>query len=347
MNAPRGPACVSVRGARTHNLRDVSLDIPHGLVTAFVGVSGSGKSSFAFDTLFAEGRRRYLESLPSRPAAWTDGIRRPDVDFVDGLLPAAAVAQGETPPGPRQTLATEAELLDPLRIAWAHLSTPHCPSCGRVVRSVSPGALAESLLSEPEGTRMVVLSPSADIAESAGAGFVRVRVDGAIREIDSLSPEEIAAAREVDAVVDRLVVREGVRTRLVDSVELAMARSGGEIRVMLRRPGEEDWTVRNESSRFACPDCKLAFPPLAPSRFSFNSRAGACPECEGLGTDSSGRVCRACGGGRFRPEIAACRLEIPGAPGPGISLPELLALPVSAIAEKARGAARAFTAENG
>lgn len=366
-----GASFIDVRGARVHNLRNVSLRIPHDRITALCGVSGSGKSSLAFDTLFAEGRRRYLESLPSRAAGALENLDRPDVDYIEGLAPAIAVAQGDSPPGPRAILATEADLFDPVRLLFAHLGTAHCPSCGRVVRAVSPGSLAERLLREPEGTRVMVLSPVFSrgggamgagstnengeetarrareaFDETARAGFVRVQIDGETLAIGDVSPERLESAREIHAVVDRIVVREGARARLVDSVELAMGRSGGEIRIVLWPPDGSTSRTVNESSRFHCPDCGISLPKLEPARFSFFSRSGACPKCEGIGTDASGRVCRACGGSRLRPEVAACRLPLPGEEAPGPNMPELLSMPASALVEWAKRAQSAFASDS-
>ena len=339
---------IVVRGARAHNLRDVSVRFPRGRMTVVTGVSGSGKSSLAFDTVFAEGQRRYLESLPPHARQFLDRLERPDVDYVGGLAPAIAIGRPTAAAGPRSTLATVSELHDHLRLLFAHLGTAHCPSCGRVVRAVSPGALAERLLREPEGTRLTLLSPmlrrpprgakpakaggadgrrgGAYVTEAAQAGFVRVRIDGAVKAIEDVSPAEADRAREIDAVVDRLVVREGVRTRLADSVELAMRRSGGEIRLLVRRPGEAEDSLVNESDRLSCPDCGVFFDRLVPASFSFNGHLGACPVCEGLGRDAEGRPCRACGGARLRPEALACRIEDLGAPGPNLA--EVLAMTV-------------------
>ena len=336
---------IVVRGARVHNLRDVSVSLPRGRMTVVTGVSGSGKSSLAFDTIFAEGQRRYLESLPPHARQFLERLERPDVDYVGGLAPAIAIGRPTAAAGPRSTLATVSEIHDHLRLLFAHLGTAHCPHCGRVVRAISPGALAERLLREPEGTRLTVLSPmlrrpprgakpradgrrgGAYVTEAAQAGFVRVRIDGAVRPLEEISPAEADRAREIDAVVDRLVVREGVRTRLADSVELAMRRSGGEIRLLLRRPGEAEDALVNESDRLSCPDCGLFFDRLVPASFSFNGHLGACPACQGLGRDAEGRVCRACGGARLRPESLACRIADLGEPGPNVA--EVLAMTVS------------------
>ena len=299
---------IEVRGAREHNLRDVSCRIPRGRLTVVTGLSGSGKSSLAFDTLFAEGQRRYLESLPARVRALLEKLPRPDVDFVGGLAPAIAVGQFAGAPGPRATLATAADLHDHLRLLFAHLGTPHCPRCGRVVRSVSPGAFAERLLREPEGTKLTVCSPmrnaqcktpdarrktqkgSALLAEAAQSGFVRVRIDGAVKALEDVTPAEADRAREIDAVVDRLVVKEGIRTRLADSVQLAMERSGGEIRILLQRPGEGE-ELLEESERFCCPDCGIVYDRLSPASFSFSSRAGACSPPKGT-VSRSVKACR-------------------------------------------------------
>ena len=340
-NPAAGPAgWVEIRGARTHNLRDVSLRFPRGAMTAVTGVSGSGKTSLAFDTVFAEGLRRYLESLPTHARRALERMERPDVDFVDGLAPAVSIGRSSSKPGPRSTLATIAGLHDYVRLLFAHLGQAHCPRCGRAVRAIAPGALAEELLREPEGTRISILSPmlrpSADrrsaggrecLADAEKAGFVRVRIDGAVKEIADVKPAEADAARTLDAVVDRVVVREGVRARLADSVELAMKRSGGEIRLLVQRPDEAEASLRNESARLACPDCDVAFDKLTPAHFSFNSRAGACPGCEGLGTGADGRPCAACGGARLRPESLACRIAFPGEPG--VNAADLLAMPLA------------------
>lgn len=341
-------AAITVRGARTHNLAGVSVRIPRGAMTVVSGVSGSGKSSLAFDTLFAEGRRRYLESLPSSARRVLEKLPRPDVDLVEGLSPAIALAQPESSPDPRSTLATVADFHGHLRLVFAHLGTAHCPECGRVVRPVSPGALAARLLREPEGTRIEILSPAWDadapgargtaaraVADAAKDGFVRVCIDGASRLVEEVAGPETAAARRVDVVVDRIVAKDGVRTRLADSVELAMKRSGGEIRLLVKRPGEDAPAVVDESDRLSCPSCRLSFERLGPASFSFNSRSGACRACGGLGRGPDGGVCAACGGTRLAPAPRACRVEC--GPEPHLSLPEALALPVSGLGAWARG----------
>lgn len=339
---------IEIRGARTHNLQDVSLRFPRGEMTVVTGVSGSGKTSLAFDTVFAEGLRRYLDSLPNHARQFLDRMERPDVDFVGGLAPAISIGRSASASGPRSTLATLADLHDFLRLLFAHLGVAHCPRCGRAIRAVAPGALAEELLREPEGTKLSILSPmlrpSADRRSADGrecledaerAGFVRVRIDGEVKAVEDVSPEEAARARQIDAVVDRVVVREGVRARLADSVELAMKRSGGEIRLLVQRPGAAEPSLRNESARLACPDCDVAFDRLSPAHFSFNSHAGACPRCEGLGVDAAGRRCKACGGARLRPESLACRIPFPAEPGANIA--DLLALPLSGLRAWAAG----------
>ena len=334
-------AGITLRGARVHNLQSVNVRIPRGKLTVFTGVSGSGKSSLAFDTLFAEAQRRYLESLPPYARQFLEKLERPALDFAEGLSPAVSIGQFASAAGPRSTLATVAELHDHLRLLFAHLGTPHCPHCGRVVRAVSPGALTERLLAEPAGTRITVLSPMvrgtapaggrgvAAVAEAARSGFVRVRLDAEVVPIESADAARAGAACLIDAVVDRIVIREGVRARVMDSVELAMRRSGGEIRLLVRRPGEAADTLVDESERLACPDCQIAFPVLTPSSFSFNSPAGACPACGGLGTakGSETEPCPVCGGTRLTAEARACRLEVPGVEAR--NLPEVLALTVS------------------
>ncbi|MBQ7666669.1 MAG: hypothetical protein IJS46_01590, partial [Kiritimatiellae bacterium] len=305
-----GKGEITVRGARTRNLRNVCVRLPHGAMTVVSGVSGSGKSSLAFDTIFAEGRRRYLESLPSSARQYLEKLPRPDVDVVEGLAPAISIAQPHGGADPRSTLATLADLHGHFRLVFAHFGTAHCPECGRAIRPVCAGALAAKLLREPSGTRMEILSPAwvrsrrrrreetaaAAVAAAAREGFVRIVADGSHFAVEEADAEAVAGARRIDVVIDRIVAKDGIRTRLADSVELAMKRSGGEVRILLRRPGETANTVLDESDRLLCPGCDLVFERLEPSSFSFNSPHGACPDCGGLGVDSDGAQCRSCGG---------------------------------------------------
>ena len=337
---------IIVRGARTHNLADVSVRIPRGRLTVVSGVSGSGKSSLAFDTLFAEGRRRYLESLPSAARRFLEKLPRPDVDVVEGLAPAIALRQSFSSPDPRSTVATLADIHGHLRLLFANLGVAHCPKCARPIAPISPGALSSRLLHEKEGTRIEILSPAwlagcrrsglaasaSDAAsEAAKDGFVRLVIDGNHMLVEDVSAGSVDGARRIDVVIDRIVAKDGIRTRLADSVELAMKRSGGEIRILLRRPGQTQNTVVDESERLLCPACNLVFDRLVPSSFSFNSRLGACRACGGLGRSADGTVCAECGGTRLLPAPRACTIET--GDKPFLTLPQVLAMPASAISE--------------
>ncbi len=289
---------ITVEGARVHNLKNISVQIPRNKLTVITGVSGSGKSSLAFDTLFAEGQRRYLESLPAYTRQFLDKLDRPDVDSVQGLSPAIAIEQHSSEPGPRSTLATATELHDYLRLLFATIGVPHCPKCGKVVESTSAEKVVEKLLDSPDGTKITILASilnktaplikkkfNAVISEAERAGFVRVRINGNIFPVDDIPDLGDEGTLTVEAVVDRIVVKPEIRRRITDSVELAMERTGGSIRILRQRPGEEE-VLENYSERFECPDCNVSFDKLEPASFSFNSYKGACPACEGLGKEA-------------------------------------------------------------
>lgn len=287
---------IHIEGARVHNLKNISVSIPRHKLTVITGVSGSGKSSLAFDTLFAEGQRRYLESLPAYTRQFLDKLDRPDVDSVRGLSPAIAIEQHSSEGGPRSTLATATEIHDHLRVLFSSIGVPHCHKCGRELKATSAEHVVEELLDYPDGTKLTLLSPmlrgaaagarkvSDAVEEAAGAGFVRVRIDGTIYAVEDV-PRLEDGKHTVEAVVDRIVVKPDIRRRLTDSVEMALQRSGGSLGVISERPGGEE-RVDNYSERFECPDCGVAFDRFQPSSFSFNSHHGACPVCEGLGMEA-------------------------------------------------------------
>jgi len=283
-----------VRGAREHNLRDVSLDLPRDALIVFTGLSGSGKSSLAFDTIFAEGQRRYVESLSAYARQFLGQMDKPDVDFIEGLSPAVSIDQKSTSRNPRSTVGTITEVYDYLRLLFARIGKPHCPECGKPIARQTPGQIVDRLLELPEGTRFQVLSPVvrerkgeyADLfRQLQSQGYARVRVDGvvyALEEVPALKKQE---KHTIEVVVDRAVAKSSARRRLADSIETALRLSGGlVIAELVDLPEGDPGRERTYSEHLACLDDDLSFEELEPRSFSFNSPFGACPECTGLGT---------------------------------------------------------------
>ncbi|HPC00616.1 MAG TPA: excinuclease ABC subunit UvrA [Syntrophales bacterium] len=279
---------IRVKGAQEHNLKGVNIDIPRDRLVVITGVSGSGKSSLAFDTIYAEGQRRYVESLSAYARQFIGQMDKPEVESIEGLSPAIAIEQRTAGHNPRSTVGTVTEIYDYLRLLFARVGVPHCPRCGREVRSQTIDAMLQAVLSLPEGTRFNVLAPIArgkkgefqkEFRKLVREGFARVRVDGRMVDLGEDIPLDRNKRHDIDVVVDRLVMKEGVRKRLRDSLETAARISEGLVRIALAS-GEE--TLFSE--RYACPECGISMPDLAPRLFSFNSPYGACPECGGLGT---------------------------------------------------------------
>ncbi len=284
-----------VRGAREHNLRDVDIDLPRDALIAFTGLSGSGKSSLAFDTIFAEGQRRYVESLSAYARQFLGQMDKPDVDFIEGLSPAVSIDQKSTNRNPRSTVGTITEVYDYLRLLFARAGTQHCPVCGEKVQAQTPQQIVDRLLELPEGTRYQVLAPVvrgrkgeyADLfRELQGKGFARARVDGEVVQLASPPTLEKKLKHDIEVVVDRLVSREGVQRRLTDSVETALGLAGGLLVVELVDADADDpQRERRFSENRACPnDHVLTLDEVEPRTFSFNAPYGACPECTGIGT---------------------------------------------------------------
>ena len=273
-----------------HNLRDVDVDIPRNALVAITGVSGCGKSSLAFDTLCAEGQRRYLESLSAYTRQYLNQLQRPDVDAIEGLPPTTSIDQRVGSAHPRSTLATSTEIFDYLRLLYARAGQAHCTDCGRPVSQQSPQKIVDSVLGLGERRKIMILAPlvkgrrglHGDVFRKiCKEGFVRARLDGEV--VDAAEPPEVAAtkAHDIDVVIDRLIVKDGIRARLQESIELALKQGEGSCFVSCQEG--DDWRDRLYSSRFACPDCDVSFAELEPRTFSFNSPYGACPDCHGLG----------------------------------------------------------------
>jgi len=280
-----------VRGAREHNLKNITVEIPRNTLTVITGLSGSGKSSLAFDTIYAEGQRRYVESLSAYARQFLGLMEKPDVDAIEGLSPAISIEQKTAGSNPRSTVGTITEVYDYLRLLWARAGTPHCPNDGTPVERQSSSQITDLVLAWPAGTRIEVLAPLVrgrkgefrDLFEGARKqGFVRVRVDGETYDLSAVPKLNRRQNHDIAVVVDRLVVRAGDRARLADSIETALRAADGVVEVVQQRSGGPKATLFSE--RYACPKCGLSLPELEPRQFSFNSPFGACPECSGLGT---------------------------------------------------------------
>ena len=279
---------IRVKGARENNLKNVNLTIPRDKLVVFTGLSGSGKSSLAFDTIYAEGQRRYVESLSSYARMFLGQMDKPDVDTIDGLSPAISIDQKTTSKNPRSTVGTVTEIYDYLRLLWARVGVPHCPKCGKEINRLTIDQIVDRIEALGEGTRFVVLSPvvrgkkveHAKVFEDARkGGFARVRVDGILYDLNEEIKCEKNKKHTIELVVDRLVLKEGQRRRLTDSIETACAHSGGLVTIQLPKT-EEELTF---SQNYACDDCGISMTELEPRMFSFNNPAGACPHCTGLG----------------------------------------------------------------
>ena len=279
---------IVIKGARENNLKNVDLTIPRDKLVVFTGLSGSGKSSLAFDTIYAEGQRRYVESLSSYARQFLGQMDKPDVDSIDGLSPAISIDQKTTSKNPRSTVGTVTEIYDYLRLLWARVGVPHCPKCGKEITRQTIDQIVDRVESLGEGTRFLVLSPvirgkkgeHVKVFEDARKqGFARVRVDGILYDLAEEITLDKNRKHTIELVVDRLVIREGQRRRLADSVETACSHSGGLLVISLPDRGEE----LSFSQNYACEDCGISLSELEPRMFSFNNPAGACPECTGLG----------------------------------------------------------------
>src|SRR5512142_2150871 len=297
------PDFITVKGAREHNLKSVQLEIPKKKLVVFTGVSGSGKSSLAFDTLYAEGQRRYVESLSSYARQFLGQMEKPRYETIRGLSPTISIEQKAASNNPRSTVGTITEVHDYLRVLYASIGVQHCPSCGRQVGKQTAQQIVDSILELPQGSRLLVLAPLVQnrkgeykdlLGDVQKRGFARVRVDGMIHQLTERIVLDKKLKHDVELVVDRLVVKDGIRSRLTDSVETALREGQGTLVVAEAEkeqrvgpgidPEEYKRHDRFYSEQSACHACGLSFGELAPQNFSFNSPLGSCPDCQGLGT---------------------------------------------------------------
>ena len=284
---------ILVEGAREHNLKNITVRIPRGSLCVVTGLSGSGKSSLAFDTLYAEGQRKYVESLSSYARMFLEQLQKPDVDRIEGLSPAIAIEQRTGASNPRSIVATTTEIHDYLRLLYASVGHQHCHQCGKPIARQSAEEIVNLILKKPEGTKVQLLAPLVEgrkgeheeVFDSARRlGFTRVQIDGELHELEKLPKLDKQKKHSIAAVVDRLVINDKVRGRLTDSVELALKQGAGVMNALFQEPGGgEAWTPQLFSEKNACADCGISFDALLARNFSFNSPYGACPTCEGLG----------------------------------------------------------------
>lgn len=352
-------ATISVRGARTHNLKNVDVDIPRNRLVVITGVSGSGKSSLAFDTLLAEGQRQYVQSLSMYARQFFDQMERPDVDRIEGLQPTIAIDQRLGNPNPRSTVATITEIYDYLRLLMARVGDVACPKCGVPIVQQTPAEIEKTIRALPEQSRVMILAPMVrgrrgahrDAFEAIQkAGFVRVRVDGVAYPLDEVPTLTSQKMHDIEAVVDRVVIRDGIEARLAESVRLAVKHGEGVVLVVYQTPDSkaadgDAWQEKLLNTRYACPQCGGSIGEIEPRTFSFNSPYGACPACHGLGVAdlanveasngtsdaplidfAEAAVCPVCEGSRLRAEARASRLA-------GKAIYEITALSVADAAE--------------
>ena len=279
---------IVIKGARENNLKDIDVTIPRDKLTVVTGLSGSGKSSLAFDTLYAEGQRRYVESLSSYARMFLGQMDKPDVDSIDGLSPAISIDQKTTSRNPRSTVGTVTEIYDYLRLLYARIGIPHCPQCGREIRQQTVDQIVDRLMQLPEGTKLSLMAPVIRgkkgehrkvLEDAKRSGYVRARVDGLIYDLGEEIPLEKNKKHNIEVVVDRIAVKESIRRRLTDSAETALSLSGGLLTAVLAGSEEE----LNFSQNYACPDCGISLEEITPRLFSFNNPHGACQTCSGLG----------------------------------------------------------------
>src|SRR5947209_13912404 len=284
---------IRIRGAREHNLKNVDVDLPRDSLVVITGLSGSGKSSLAFDTIYAEGQRRYVESLSAYARQFLELMQKPDLDSIEGLSPAISIEQKTTSRNPRSTVGTVTEIYDYMRLLWARVGVPYSPATGLPIVSQTVSQMVDRVMAMPEGTRLFLLAPIArgrkgeykkELADLQKRGFQRVKVDGKMREIEAAPALNKNVKHDIEVVVDRVVVREDIASRLADSFETALGLADGIALTEDAGPGPNGGEQTIFSAKFACPVSGFTIPEIEPRLFSFNNPFGACPACDGLGT---------------------------------------------------------------
>jgi excinuclease ABC subunit A len=313
---------IIIKGAKVHNLKTLDAEIPRDKLVVLTGLSGSGKSSLAFDTIYAEGQRRYVESLSAYARQFLEQMEKPDVESIEGLSPAIAIEQKTTSHNPRSTVGTVTELYDYFRLLFARIGRLHCHKCGRPITAQTIQQMVDRLLELPQGTKLQLLAPivrgrkgeyKKELAALRASGFVRARADGKLYDLSAEITLDKHKQHTIEIVVDRLVIKPGAMQRLADSLEAVTRLSDGQVVVVADSGGSktDEWLL---STQRACVECGISYPEIAPRSFSFNSPHGACPRCQGIGTvggDEEGEgavICSACDGGRLRPESLGVKI---------------------------------------
>ena len=283
---------IKIRGANEHNLKNIDLDIPRDEFVVLTGLSGSGKSSLAFDTIYAEGQRRYMESLSSYARQFLGQAEKPNVEKIEGLSPAISIDQKSTNRNPRSTVGTVTEIYDYFRLLYARIGIPHCPKCGKEIKKQTVDQMVDLIMALPERTRIQLLAPVVRgrkgthqklLEQAKRSGYVRVIADGNMYELTEEIPLEKNKKHNIEIIVDRLIVKEGIEKRLTDSIESVLELADGLVMVEVQKPQEDQTQTMQFSDSFACPDCGISVDEIEPRSFSFNNPFGACPDCFGLG----------------------------------------------------------------